>query len=120
MNYVLTDQANIVTATRGEPSNGYVEAPDNVQCGWQLNGQTWEKGAALVAAEAALAAKNAKQQSVANMVATARQWKVDADTAVAAWDGQTTAQRFAACKILMGRFGTMSEKLADLIEGHLL
>lgn len=72
MKYVkLTN--GIVEHTWYEPRNGYIEAPDNVQCGWQLNGQTWEKGATLTAQELkrtqADAAGSQVRQAVADMKA---------------------------------------------------
>jgi hypothetical protein len=50
------------------------------------------------------------------IAATLDQWATDAAAAVAAWDGQTTAQRFAVVKVLLQRFGTMSARLSDLVK----
>lgn len=60
----------------------------------------------------------AKRTTVGSSVAALRSWKTDADTAVAAWDAWTTAQRFAALKTLTTRFGTMCDRMADLIQAQ--
>jgi hypothetical protein len=44
-----------------------------------------------------------------------RQWADDAAGAVGNWDGWTTAQRFAALKTVVDRFGKLADGLADLL-----
>lgn len=53
--------------------------------------------------------------SLRGVVPTLRQWAVDAVTEVAAWDAQTQAQKNAANKIVIQRFGLMVDRLADLL-----
>jgi hypothetical protein len=43
-------------------------------------------------------------------------WAVDAQNAVNAWDTQNTAQRFAALKIVVNRFGLMASRLGDILK----
>lgn len=64
------------------------------------------------------ASRDAKKLNVKNAVPTLRQWATDAASAVAAWDGQTTAQRFAALKIVVTRFGVLSDRMADIIQAQ--
>lgn len=45
-----------------------------------------------------------------------RQWAADARTEVAAWDGQTTAQRNAAIKIIIDRLGKLCDGMADILK----
>lgn len=45
-----------------------------------------------------------------------RQWKTDADSAVAAWDGRTVAQNMAVLKVVVQRFGTLADRMADLLQ----
>jgi len=49
-----------------------------------------------------------------------RQWAGDARTAAAAWDGQTTAQRFATTKVMLDRFGKLCDGMADLLRNQSL
>lgn len=97
----------------------YVAKPQPQWLTDQLAGRT-----AFLAARATTATKaatmNAKRTSIGQQVAALRGWKTDADNAVAAWDGQTTAQRFAALKVVLNRFGILSNHLADFIQaqGH--
>lgn len=44
-----------------------------------------------------------------------RQWSLDAQTEVAAWDGQTAAQRNVALKTTIDRFGKLCDGMADLL-----
>jgi len=48
--------------------------------------------------------------------AALRQWKTDADTAVAAWDGRTVAQNMAVLKVVVQRFGALADGMADLLQ----
>lgn len=45
-----------------------------------------------------------------------RQWKVDADAAVTAWDGRTVAQNMAVLKVVVQRFGNLADGMADLLQ----
>lgn len=68
---------------------------------------------------AQIAALNVKRQALADLVTPLRQWAADASSTVtdpAKWDVWTTAQRFAAMKIMLTRLGTAFDKLADMIE----
>lgn len=49
-----------------------------------------------------------------------RQWGIDARTATAAWDGQTTAQRMATTKVMLDRFGKLCDGMADLLRNQSL
>lgn len=44
-----------------------------------------------------------------------RQWQTDAQTAVAAWDGQTQVQKNATMKVVIDRFGKLCDGMADLL-----
>lgn len=55
------------------------------------------------------------RQSLKGEINTLRQWKDDADAAVAAWDGWSPAQRFNAMKTLTNRIGIFFNKVADII-----
>lgn len=115
MNYVRRENG-IVVETRGGPKEGLEEAPDTVQCEWEKVGEVWQKSAALIAKEAEAADRASKKTSLSNAITTLRAWSDDIETAVAAWDGWTTAQRFAALKTLSTRTGLMQDHLANLLE----
>jgi hypothetical protein len=70
--------------------------------------------AALVAEEDDTSRDLARQR-IKTTVAALRQWKVDADVAVAAWDGRTVAQNIAVLKTVTDRFGVLADNLADLL-----
>ena len=44
-----------------------------------------------------------------------RGWANDAIATVDLWDGLTTARRFAEVKVVITRFGVLSDRLADLL-----
>lgn len=121
MPYVLLDVNQVVVAHNDGPANGYVQAPDHVTKGHQLNGETWEKSAALLAEETAAADLATKKANVSNSIATVRTWVDFAkDTVVAGWDASTTAQKLIWMKQHIDRDGTVWSRLADLVEGHKL
>jgi hypothetical protein len=66
------------------------------------------------------ASRAAKRVTVGSAVAGLRSWASDAQTATANWDGWTQAQKNAATKTMMTRFGTLCDRLADLIEAQSL
>lgn len=51
-------------------------------------------------------------------VATLRGWETDAANVVSTWDGMTTAQRFAALKVVVQRLGSFMGRMADLLEAE--
>jgi hypothetical protein len=81
-----------------------------------LIAEVWQKGAALLAAEATAEDLAAKRATLTNSIATLRSWADDADAAVDSWDAWTTAQRFAALKITLMRISTLLDRMADTIE----
>lgn len=82
---------------------------------WNKTLHVWEVRA-LFADELRAVVLATLRQSLTNQVATMRQWSDDAESAVASWDGWTTAQRFAAMKTTLNRLGVFFDKFADLIE----
>lgn len=64
------------------------------------------------------ASRLTKRTTVGQSVATLRSWKTDADAAHTAWAGWTTAQRFAALDTVIQRFGTLCDRMADLIQAQ--
>jgi hypothetical protein len=56
-----------------------------------------------------------ERQTLRSTVPTLRQWAQDARDAVAAWDGQTQAQKNAVLKVLVDRMGTLLDRMADMI-----
>ncbi len=83
---------------------------------WQRTGNVWERTPESLAADSVESSLSTKKTTLAQNVATLRQWKTDSDSAVAAWDGQTQAQKNATLKVVIGRFGTICDRLADFIE----
>jgi hypothetical protein len=61
-------------------------------------------------------AASAEEARLRSQYATMRQWAADARTATAAWDAQTTAQRFATTKVMLDRFGKLCDGMADLLK----
>lgn len=57
-----------------------------------------------------------KRAALTNEIVNLRAWSQDAKNAVAAWDGQATAQRFAVLKVVVTRLGIFFDKFADMIE----
>jgi len=117
MPYVLLSN-NVVIQTNDGPVTGWTSAPSNVAIGWELAGEVWQKSAALVAAEALIAALATKKTNASQSVSTLRSWATDAATAVAAWDGQTQTQKNATVKTVIDRLGTFMSRFADLTEGN--
>lgn len=99
-------------------SDSTVEAPDNVECDWQLNGQTWEKGAALLATEAVVADLASKRDNASQAVATLRTWADEGASDVAAWDTASTADKLIITKRLLNRTSIFWRRFADFYEGH--
>lgn len=81
----------------------------------ELRAMDAEIDAYIEAEKARRSAVDAAEANLVGMVATLRQWAADADTAVAAWDAWTTAQRFAACKTTVQRLGVAFGRLADML-----
>jgi hypothetical protein len=50
-----------------------------------------------------------------NIIATLRQWALDATSEVAAWDAQTQAQKNVALKVVVTRLGVLCDRLADVL-----
>jgi len=63
---------------------------------------------------------SAEEARLKQSYASLRQWAADARTATAAWDGQTTAQRFATTKVMLDRFGKLCDGMADLLKHEAL
>jgi hypothetical protein len=49
-----------------------------------------------------------------------RQWSTDAQTTASTWDTLTTAQKLSALKLVVERLGTLSDRLADLLQAQRL
>lgn len=100
------------------PTLEVADAPDGLVPGWTLNGSVWEPGAALLASDALALANAAKKAALkeANQIATLRSWAAEATEIInnpAKWDVWTTAQRFAALRVVITRLGTFFDKVAD-------
>jgi hypothetical protein len=119
MIHVLLDVNNVVIATNDGPASGYMEAPDNVAVGWQLNGQTWEKSPALLAIEAILTDLASKRSVVNGDIATLLTWAdFHENTVFDGWDVASTADKLAWTKTLHRRFGIFLRRFADFYQGH--
>jgi hypothetical protein len=110
----------IVTSTTGNAAAGYVEIPDQADCGWQLNGQTWEKSAALIASEAAATALATKRSNVTQAVSSLRTWATEAQSASGNWGTRTQVQKDAIMVTTFSRLSTLMDRFADLVEGNRL
>jgi hypothetical protein len=60
----------------------------------------------------------AKRIAVGGAVNGLRSWASDAQTATNNWDGWTQAQKNAAMKTVVTRFGILCERMADMIEAQ--
>jgi hypothetical protein len=116
MRYVKLNASNVVTGYDESPQQGYVEAPDFIEIGWEKVGETWQKGTSLLASEASETDIATKRANLKNIITTLRTWKTNADSAVSAWDGQTQAQKNATLKVVIERFGTLCDRMADFIQ----
>lgn len=120
MNYVKIDGNNIVTHTNGStPRDGFIEAPDHVGIGYQKNGETWQKSAALLAEEAADADRETKREAMEADITTLLEWAdFHENTVFNGWDASTTADKLAATKTLHRRVGIFFRRFAGFYQGH--
>jgi len=63
-------------------------------------------------------ARAAARDGIDTAYTALRAWADDAETAVAAWDGWTSAQRFAALKTAITRLGVFFDRFADLLQSQ--
>lgn len=122
MKHITKDARGIITGIfrcpQAFPTEEVADLPDNADCGWWKPNGTWQPSDELQATEAAAAARAVKLNNVKTSVATLRAWATDAESATAAWDGWTQAQKNAAMKTVISRLGVFFSRFADLIEGR--